>query len=185
MATKGVIGQEFLGFLFPGLGKAWSSALEARHMPWVSVTLSLGLVCMFALPLCFLMAWVWMYTRNLTFSYGVAQAMGLTAGPYLAWLAAVYCILHCLLRRKRTESPAVLLNSASRFWVPYLLAWPLAIGWPFMMMLVWFLAFGGPRAGILGYYLFSGVPLLVGACGITLLLLGISRFFDSALVRRG
>jgi len=165
-------GPVLLGLLFMGLGKAGPGLPAAGTRPWLRVLLSTMLVCILAFPFCSLMAWVWMYTKKLSFLYGLSQALGLTTGPYLVWLAAAYCILYGLARRKRTKSVGVLLDEASRFCVPYLFVWLLPVGWPFVMMLVRFVLHPAPWTDVLGYYLFCGVPLLFVAFGITLLLLG-------------
>lgn len=172
MLRKEPIGSVLLALLFMGLGKAGPNFLEPRPRPCLRVLVSTALVCILAFPFCSLMAWVWMHTKELSFLYGLSQAFGLTAGPYLVWLAAAYCILYGLARRKRTKSAGVLLDEASRFCVPYLFVWLLPVGWPFVMMFVWFGLLPAPWPNALGYYLFCGVPLLFVAFGITLLLLG-------------
>jgi len=180
MLREEPISPGLFGLLFIGLGKARPNPLEPGPRPWLRVMLSTMLVGIVTFPLCLLMAWVWMYTRNLSLSCGLAQAMALIAGPYLAWVAAVYCVLHCLVRRKRPESPAVLLDEASRFCIAYVLAWSLPVGWPFLMIFVWSVLDTAQNA-VLGSYLTCGVPLLFMALGITLLLLGIR----SVVIQRG
>jgi hypothetical protein len=175
MPREEPIAPGLLGLLFMGLGKADPKLSDPRPRPWLRVLASTALICILALPLCALMAWVWMYTKWLSFPCGLARALLLTVGPYFLWLAVVWCTLRCLAGRTCAKGAGALLDEASRFCVAYMLTWSLPVAWPFLMLFVWTVLLSAPRAHALGYYLFCGVPLLFMVLGLTLLLLGLKR----------
>jgi hypothetical protein len=123
-----------------GAGADGGSAGSGRQA-LCRLILSALAVCVAGAPLCAVIGatWVWGTTHDLSDIWADLRAFGracaLGVAPYLLWFLVI-CAYVRLRLRGNVATGVRAIGVAAGFWVPYLLVWPVAIAWPFLVMLL-------------------------------------------------
>jgi len=172
--ASGTIDSETCFAMILLLGFLASCAVSANHERQTSRSelrtglLMLMLVVACCVPLSAVMAEIWRRSLGFACTTGFARALGVALVPLPLWLAAGYCWLGLCSRGVRVDgSRGEAMRMLSGTWHMYVLAWPCAISWPFIILWVERHIAIEVEAGM-GVLIFAlcGVPALLFVTGI-------------------